>query len=80
MFTALPVYEDWVSSLDWQVYFAEEPEPEMEAGSCPASSRKCPGASYLLQISSVSIWGKDYPDPPVAAQDGLEQWTDPRAF
>lgn len=49
VFTALPAYEDWVSSLDWQVYFAEEPEPEeeapepeVEAGSCLANSRKCP--------------------------------------
>ncbi|XP_006896662.1 PREDICTED: serine protease 53 [Elephantulus edwardii] len=39
VFTALPAYEDWVSSLDWQVYFSEEPEPESEAetGSCPAN-------------------------------------------
>ncbi|XP_049760501.1 serine protease 53 [Elephas maximus indicus] len=37
VFTALPAYEDWISSLDWQVYFAEpEPEPEAETGSCPA--------------------------------------------
>uniref|UniRef100_A0A8C2YU80 Serine protease 53 n=1 Tax=Chinchilla lanigera TaxID=34839 RepID=A0A8C2YU80_CHILA len=40
VFTALPAYEDWVSSLDWQVYFAEEPEPEEEAGSCLANSRQ----------------------------------------
>ncbi|KAM6166278.1 serine protease 53 [Erethizon dorsatum] len=45
IFTALPAYEDWVSSLDWQVYFAEEPEPEeevpepeVEAQSCLANS------------------------------------------
>ncbi|XP_058536955.1 serine protease 53 [Ochotona princeps] len=40
VFTALPNYEDWVSSLQWQVYFAEEPKPEPEgtAGSCPANS------------------------------------------
>uniref|UniRef100_A0A7N9CEQ2 Serine protease 53 n=1 Tax=Macaca fascicularis TaxID=9541 RepID=A0A7N9CEQ2_MACFA len=37
VFTALPPYEDWVSSLDWQVYFAEEPEPEAEPGSCLAN-------------------------------------------
>ncbi|XP_008957881.1 serine protease 53 isoform X2 [Pan paniscus] len=37
VFTALPAYEDWVSSLDWQVYFAEEPEPEAEPGSCLAN-------------------------------------------
>nr|XP_009007714.2 serine protease 53 isoform X1 [Callithrix jacchus] len=37
VFTALPAYEDWVSSLDWQVYFAEEPEPETETGSCLAN-------------------------------------------
>ncbi|XP_027804154.2 serine protease 53 [Marmota flaviventris] len=37
VFTALPAYEDWISSLDWQVYFAEEPEPEIEAGSCLAN-------------------------------------------
>ncbi|CAK6445009.1 unnamed protein product [Pipistrellus nathusii] len=38
-FTALPTYESWVSSLDWQVYFAEEPEPEPEPEpeSCPAN-------------------------------------------
>ncbi|XP_076562586.1 serine protease 53 isoform X2 [Arvicanthis niloticus] len=36
VFAALSAYEDWVSNLDWQVYFAEEPEPEPEpeAGSC----------------------------------------------
>ncbi|XP_062035970.1 serine protease 53 isoform X2 [Lepus europaeus] len=40
VFTALPTYEDWVSSLEWQVYFAEEPEPEPEGapGSCLANS------------------------------------------
>ncbi|XP_007948497.1 serine protease 53 [Orycteropus afer afer] len=37
VFVALPAYEEWVSSLDWQVYFAEEPEPETETGSCPAN-------------------------------------------
>ncbi|XP_069342167.1 serine protease 53 isoform X1 [Eulemur rufifrons] len=37
VFTALPAYADWVGSLDWQVYFAEEPEPEAEAGSCLAN-------------------------------------------
>ncbi|XP_073915766.1 serine protease 53 isoform X3 [Castor canadensis] len=37
VFAALPAYEDWVTSLDWQVYFAEEPEPEAEAGSCLAN-------------------------------------------
>ncbi|KAK1344518.1 hypothetical protein QTO34_013215 [Cnephaeus nilssonii] len=35
--TALPTYENWVSSLDWQVYFSEEPEPEPEPGSCLAN-------------------------------------------
>ncbi|XP_004616019.1 serine protease 53 isoform X2 [Sorex araneus] len=35
VFTALPPYEHWVTSLDWQVYFAEEPEPE--PASCPAN-------------------------------------------
>ncbi|KAM6155888.1 serine protease 53 [Rhynchocyon petersi] len=39
VFTALPAYEDWVSSLDWQVYFSQEPEPEAETGSCPANTR-----------------------------------------
>ncbi|XP_028625197.1 serine protease 53 [Grammomys surdaster] len=34
VFAALPAYEDWVNNLDWQVYFAEEPEPEPEPGSC----------------------------------------------
>lgn len=39
VFTALPPYEHWVSSLDWQVYFAvePEPEPEPEPTSCPAN-------------------------------------------
>lgn len=37
VFAALPTYENWVSSLDWQVYFAEEPEPEAETGSCLAN-------------------------------------------
>ncbi|KAM9584486.1 LOW QUALITY PROTEIN: serine protease 53 [Trichechus inunguis] len=39
VFTALPAYEDWVSSLNWQVYFTKEPEPEPDAetGSCPAN-------------------------------------------
>uniref|UniRef100_A0A8C6RXT3 Serine protease 53 n=1 Tax=Nannospalax galili TaxID=1026970 RepID=A0A8C6RXT3_NANGA len=38
VFAELSAYEDWVSNLDWQVYFAEEPEPEAEAGSCLANS------------------------------------------
>ncbi|XP_021059870.1 serine protease 53 [Mus pahari] len=38
VFAALSAYEDWVSHLDWQVYFAEEPEPETETGSCPVNS------------------------------------------
>ncbi|XP_054389773.1 serine protease 53 isoform X1 [Pongo abelii] len=42
VFTALPAYEDWVSSLDWQVYFAEEPEPEAEPGSCLANMSMWP--------------------------------------
>lgn len=44
MFVALPAYENWVSSLDWQVYFAEEPEPEPEAetGSCSANTSMWP--------------------------------------
>ncbi|XP_025130552.2 serine protease 53 isoform X2 [Bubalus bubalis] len=41
VFAALPTYENWVSSLDWQVYFAKEPEPEPkpepEPGSCAAN-------------------------------------------
>uniref|UniRef100_A0A8C3W0A6 Serine protease 53 n=1 Tax=Catagonus wagneri TaxID=51154 RepID=A0A8C3W0A6_9CETA len=37
VFAALPTYENWVSSLDWQVYFAEEPEPEAEPRSCAAN-------------------------------------------
>ncbi|XP_041604777.1 serine protease 53 isoform X2 [Vulpes lagopus] len=40
VFVALPAYESWVSSLDWQVYFAEEPEPETEPGSCLANMRR----------------------------------------
>uniref|UniRef100_A0A5F9DGM4 Granzyme M n=1 Tax=Oryctolagus cuniculus TaxID=9986 RepID=A0A5F9DGM4_RABIT len=45
VFTALPTYEDWVNSLEWQVYFAEEPEPEPEGapGSCLANSSMCFG-------------------------------------
>ncbi|KAI5939972.1 Serine protease 53 [Manis javanica] len=38
---ALPTYENWVSSLDWQFYFAEEPEPE--TGSCLANMSKTGG-------------------------------------
>lgn len=38
VFAALSAYEDWVSNLDWQVYFAEEPEPEAETGSCLVTS------------------------------------------
>ncbi|XP_051001324.1 serine protease 53 [Acomys russatus] len=38
VFAALSAYEDWVSNLDWQVYFAEEPEPEAETGSCQVNS------------------------------------------
>ncbi|EDM17221.1 similar to BC039632 protein (predicted), isoform CRA_b [Rattus norvegicus] len=38
VFAALSAYEDWVSNLDWQVYFAEEPEPEPETGSCLVNS------------------------------------------
>ncbi|KAM7147394.1 serine protease 53 [Molossus nigricans] len=42
VFTALPTYENWVSSLDWQVYFSEEPEPEPEPepGNCLANMRR----------------------------------------
>ncbi|XP_028379492.1 serine protease 53 [Phyllostomus discolor] len=40
VFTALPAYEKWISSLDWQVYFTEEPEPEAETGSCLANIRR----------------------------------------
>ncbi|XP_032182922.1 serine protease 53 isoform X3 [Mustela erminea] len=43
VFVALPAYENWVSSLDWQVYFAEEPEPEAETGSCSANTSKPAG-------------------------------------
>ncbi|XP_023511362.2 serine protease 53 isoform X2 [Equus caballus] len=42
VFTALPAYEKWVSSLDWQVYFAEEPEPEADTGSCLANRSMWP--------------------------------------
>ncbi|XP_076997282.1 serine protease 53 isoform X2 [Tamandua tetradactyla] len=38
VFTALPDQEAWVTGLNWQVYFAEEPKPEAEAGSCPANT------------------------------------------
>ncbi|XP_074202139.1 serine protease 53 isoform X1 [Camelus bactrianus] len=43
VFAALPTYENWVSSLDWQVYFAEEPEPEIEPGSCPVNTSQPAG-------------------------------------
>ncbi|XP_045849214.1 serine protease 53 isoform X3 [Meles meles] len=43
VFVALPAYENWVSDLDWQVYFAEEPEPEAETGSCSANTSKPAG-------------------------------------
>ncbi|XP_016046753.2 serine protease 53 isoform X2 [Erinaceus europaeus] len=45
VFTALAPYEDWVSGLDWQVYFAEEPEqePEPETRSCPANISRAAG-------------------------------------
>nr|XP_036268948.1 serine protease 53 isoform X1 [Pipistrellus kuhlii] len=48
-FTALPTYESWVSSLDWQVYFAEEPkpEPEPEPESCPANMSTWPWGLLL---------------------------------
>nr|XP_044987538.1 serine protease 53 isoform X3 [Jaculus jaculus] len=46
-FAALPAYEDWVSNLDWQVYFAEEPEPEAE--SCLANSSQ-PASCRLLTL------------------------------
>ncbi|OWK11358.1 hypothetical protein Celaphus_00007127, partial [Cervus elaphus hippelaphus] len=44
VFAALPTYENWVSSLDWQVYFAEEPEPEPEPEprSCAANTSTWP--------------------------------------
>ncbi|XP_055483547.1 serine protease 53 isoform X1 [Psammomys obesus] len=38
VFAALSAYEDWVNNLDWQVYFAEKPEPEAEPGSCLVNS------------------------------------------
>ncbi|XP_058425553.1 serine protease 53 [Diceros bicornis minor] len=62
VFAALPTYENWVNSLDWQVYFAKEPEPEAETGSCPANMSMCPGASLptlpSLDPFSLSL-GKD---------------------
>lgn len=44
VFTALPTYEPWVSGLDWQVYFTEEPQPEPEPQpqSCPANTSMWP--------------------------------------
>ncbi|EQB77947.1 serine protease 53 [Camelus ferus] len=47
VFAALPTYENWVSSLDWQVYFAEEPEPEIEPGSCPVNTISLQGPTIL---------------------------------
>lgn len=41
VFAALSAYEDWISSLDWQVYFADEPEAEAETGSCRGNSSMC---------------------------------------
>ncbi|ERE79040.1 serine protease 53 [Cricetulus griseus] len=49
VFAALSAYEDWVSNLDWQVYFAEKPEPEAEPGSCLVNSSMC---RYSLFLSS----------------------------
>lgn len=47
VFTALPTYENWVSSLDWQVYFSKEPEPEPEPGSCLANMSMWPWGLLL---------------------------------
>nr|XP_044987539.1 serine protease 53 isoform X4 [Jaculus jaculus] len=54
-FAALPAYEDWVSNLDWQVYFAEEPEPEAE--SCLANSSMCSWGNPAHSLStSLQLW------------------------
>nr|XP_058892190.1 serine protease 53 isoform X1 [Kogia breviceps] len=45
VFTALPTYEKWISSLRWRVYFAEEPGPEAEPESCPANVALGPHAN-----------------------------------
>lgn len=61
VFAALPTYENWVSSLDWQVYFAEEPEPEAEPGSCPANMSMWPRSllpHLPLWTPSLAIWGR----------------------
>ncbi|XP_057385085.1 serine protease 53 [Balaenoptera acutorostrata] len=42
IFTVLPTYENWVSSLEWRVYFAEEPGPEAKPESCPANKSTWP--------------------------------------
>ncbi|GAB1292746.1 Serine protease 53 [Apodemus speciosus] len=55
VFAALSAYEDWVSDLHWQVYFAEEPEPEAETGSCLVTSRP---TSQLLTDDSSLLTGR----------------------
>ncbi|KAB0394890.1 hypothetical protein E2I00_008125 [Balaenoptera physalus] len=61
VFTVLPTYENWVSSLEWRVYFAEEPGPEAEPESCPANKSTWPwGLVPTLppQTPSLSTWGR----------------------
>uniref|UniRef100_F6T5U1 Serine protease 53 n=1 Tax=Monodelphis domestica TaxID=13616 RepID=F6T5U1_MONDO len=53
VFTALPAYEDWVSSIKWQVYFAEPPESEIE--NCPANPSMKPSKPSLLYLTGPSL-------------------------
>uniref|UniRef100_F6ZJP1 Serine protease 53 n=1 Tax=Ornithorhynchus anatinus TaxID=9258 RepID=F6ZJP1_ORNAN len=52
VFTSASAHEDWVSGLAWQVYFAEEPEPE--GGSCPANISMDPSWSLQPLISPAT--------------------------
>lgn len=74
VFTALPAYEPWVSSLDWQVYFTEEPQPEPESQpqSCLANTSTWPRGLRDTSLSRPLL-----SEAPLAVLAGVEQWAGP---
>uniref|UniRef100_A0A8B9YUH7 Granzyme M n=1 Tax=Bos mutus grunniens TaxID=30521 RepID=A0A8B9YUH7_BOSMU len=81
VFAALPTYENWVSSLDWQVYFAEEPEPEPEPGSCAANMSTWPWGLLPTPASADPFSAGLGPSVPSHLQlRRVEPWTESWGF
>lgn len=79
VFAALPTYENWVSSLDWQVYFAKEPEPEPkpepEPESCAANMSTWPWGLLPTPASADPFsagLGPSVPSQPAAAGGAMD--------